>query len=129
MMKKWKFIVCSMLAVILLAACGNKVDEETEGKFIEKAEEVVHFINDGKFDKIIEQLNDNMKANLTAEQLAEMITPVLEESGSFKGIKKQSVQEKDGIIVVVLVGEYSEEDRIYTVSYDADDRIAGLFVQ
>lgn len=128
MMKKWKFIVCSMLAVVLLAACGNKVDEETEGKYIDKAVEVVHFINDGEFDKVIEQLNENMKAKLTAEQLAE-ITPVLEESGSYKGIKKQSVQEKDGIIVVVLVGEYSEEDRIYTVSYDADNRIAGLFVQ
>jgi len=127
-MKKWKFIVCSMLAVVLLAACGNKVDEETEGKYIDKAVEVVHFINDGEFDKVIEQLNENMKAKLTAEQLAE-ITPVLEESGSYKGIKKQSVQEKDGIIVVVLVGEYSEEDRIYTVSYDADNRIAGLFVQ
>ena len=128
MTKKWKFIVCSMLAGALLAACGNKVDEETEGKYIDKAEEVVHFINDGEFDKVIEQLNENMKAKLTAEQLAE-ITPVLEESGSFKGIKKQSVQEKDGIIVVVLVGEYSEEDRIYTVSYDEEERIAGLFVQ
>lgn len=128
MMKKWKFIVCSMLAVVLLAACGNKVDEETEGKYIDKAVEVVHFINDGEFDQIVEQLNENMKAKLTAEQLAE-ITPILEESGSYKGIKKQSVQEKDGIIIVVLVGEYSEEDRIYTVSYDEDDRIAGLFVQ
>ena len=129
MMKKWKFIVCSMLAVVLLAACGNKVDEETEGKYIDKAVEVVHFINAGEFDKVIEHLNENMKAKLTAEQLAEMITPVLEESGSFKGIKKQSVQEKDGIIVIVLVGEYSEEDRIYTVSYDEEERIAGLFVQ
>ena len=128
MMKKWKFIVCSMLTVVLLAACGNKVDEETEGKYIDKAEEVVHFLNEGEFDKIVEQLNENMKAKLTAEQLAE-ITPILEESGSYKGIKEQSVQEKDGIIVVVLVGEYSEEDRIYTVSYDADNRIAGLFVQ
>ena len=128
MMKKWKFIVCSMLAVVLLAACGNKVDEETEGKYIDKAEEVVHFLNEGEFDKIVEQLNEDMKAKLTEEQLAE-ITPILEESGSYKGIKKQSVQEKDGIIVVVLVGEYSEEDRIYTVSYDAEERIAGLFVQ
>ena len=128
MMKKWKFIVCSMLAVILLSACGNKVDEETEGKYIDKAVEVVHFINAGEFDKVIEQLNENMKAKLTAEQLAE-ITPILEESGSYKGIKKQSVQEKDGIIVVVLVGEYSEEDRIYTVSYDEEERSAGLFVQ
>ena len=110
------------------AACGNKVDEETEGKYIDKAVEVVHFINDGEFDQIVEQLNENMKAKLTSEQLA-AITPVLEESGSYKGIKKQSVQEKDGIIIVVLVGEYSEEDRIYTVSYDEDDRIAGLFVQ
>ena len=128
MMKKWKLIVCSMLAVLLLAACGNKVDEESESKYIGKAVEVVNLLNDGEFDKIIEQMDDRMKANVTAAQLAE-ITPVLEASGSYVGIEKQSVQEKDGNIIVVIVGEHSEDKRIYTVSYDTNDQIAGLFVQ
>lgn len=128
MMKKWKLIVCSMLAVLLLVACGNKVDDATVSSYVSKGEEVVHLLNNGEFDKIIEQFDEKMKSNLTAAQLAD-ITPVLEASGSYKGIKKQSVQEKDGHKIVVIVGEHSNEDRIYTVTYDANNQISGLFVQ
>lgn len=128
MMKKWTVLFSSLLVVLLLAACGNKVDEETTSQYVEKAERVVQLLNDGKYDEIYEQLNTTMKSQLTAEQLAE-IQPVLEASGKFEGIDKQSVEQKDGMHVVVIVGKHSEENRIYTVTYDADDEIAGLFVQ
>lgn len=127
-MKKWNVIVCSILAVLLLAACGNKVDEATAKIYINKAEEVVHFLNDGEFDKVTEQFDDRMKEGVTAANLAE-ITPVLKASGSYEGIEKQSVQEKDGNKIVVIVGKHKEENRIYTVTFDANDQIAGLFVK
>ena len=127
-MKRWNVIVCSILAVLLLTACGSKVDESTASLYISKAEEVVHFINNGEFDKIVEQFDERMKENVTAAQLAE-ITPVIEESGSYERIKKQSVQEKDGNKIVVIVGEHTEEDRVYTVTFNANDQIAGLYVQ
>lgn len=127
-MKKWQLIVCSIVAVVLLAACGNKVDEETENTYVEKAEAIVHYLNEGKFDQVFDKLNASMQSQVTAEQLAE-IKPVLEASGDYEGIEKQSVEEKDNIKVVVIVGKHSEENRIYTVSYDESDEIAGLFVQ
>ncbi len=128
MMKKWNVIVYSILAVFLLAACGNEVDEATEDKYIGKAVEVVHLLNDGEFDKIVEQFDDRMKESVTAAGLAE-ITPILEASGSYEGIEKQSVQEKDGNKIVVIVANHSEENRIYTVSYNESDQIVGLYVQ
>lgn len=127
-MKKWQLIVCSIVAMVLLAACGNKVDEETENTYVEKAEAIVHYLNEGKFDQVFDKLNASMQSQVTAEQLAE-IKPVLEASGDYEGIEKQSVEEKDNIKVVVIVGKHSEENRIYTVSYDENDEIAGLFVQ
>lgn len=127
-MKKWQLIVCSIVAMVLLAACGNKVDEETENTYVEKAEAIVHYLNEGKFDQVFDKLNASMQSQVTAEQLAE-IKPVLEASGDYEGIEKQSVEEKDNIKIVVIVGKHSEENRIYTVSYDENDEIAGLFVQ
>lgn len=128
MMKKWMMLVCSMLLVGVLAACGNQVDEETANNYIKKAEEVVQQLNAGEFEKIITQFDEKMAANVTAAQLAE-ITPVLEASGNYEGLEKQSVEEKDGNKIVVLVGKHSTENRIYTVSFNANDEIAGLFVQ
>lgn len=127
-MKKWKMLICSMLVVAVLAACGNKVDEETSEVYTSKAEEIVQFLNKGEFEKITAQFDERMAASLTATKLAE-ISPVLEKSGAFEEIKKKSVEEKDGLKIVVLVGKHSKDNRVYTVTYDANDKIAGLFVQ
>ena len=128
MMKKWTVLFGSLLVVLLLAACGNKVDEETASKYVDKAEGIVKLLNNEKYDEIYEQLNASMKSQLSADQLAE-IKPVLDASGAYEGIEKQSVEEKDGMNIVVIVGKHSEENRIYTITYDTNDEIAGLFVQ
>lgn len=127
-MKKWKFIVCSLLAILLLTGCGNKVDEDTSNTYISKAEEVVQWLNDSEFDKIVAQFDETMAAKLTTERLAE-ITPLLTASGKLEKIEKQSVEEKEGKKTVVLVAKHSEENRIYTITYDEEDKIAGLFIQ
>ena len=127
-MKKKIVILCSMLMVLVLAACGNKVDEATANTYIEKATEVVNWLNEEEYEKVTAQFDEKMKANLTEAQLAE-ISPILEESGTLEEIQKQSVEEKDGIKVVVLVAKHTEDKRIYTISYDSEDKIAGLFVQ
>lgn len=122
-------IVISMICVmLLLAGCGNKVDDAVAQTYISKAEKIVQHINNSEFEQITEQFDETMKANLTAEQLSE-ITPILTASGEFKSIKKQSVEEKDGYKVVVLVAEYSKENRIFTITYNDSEQIAGFFVQ
>lgn len=126
-MKKISVILCSVL-ILILGACGNKVDDTTADKYIGKAKDVVTSLNEEQYEKVTAQFDDTMKANLTAAQLAE-ISPILKESGAFEEIKKQSVEEKDGMKVVVLVAQHKNDKRIYTVSYNDKDQIAGLFVQ
>lgn len=126
-MKKTIVILCSLL-VFILGACGNKVDDETADKYIGKAKDVVTSLNEEQYENVTAQFDETMKANLTEAQLAE-ISPILEESGAFEEIKKQSVEEKDGLKVVVLVAQHKKDKRIYTVSYNDREEIAGLFVQ
>ena len=127
-MKKNILILCSMLITMLLVACGNNVDDATSETYIAKGKEVVSWINDGQYESVTAQFDETMKANLSATQLAE-IKPVIEASGAFQEIKKQSVEEKDGLKVVVLVAQHEQEKRIYTITYNSNDQIAGLFIQ
>ncbi|OCS84457.1 DUF3887 domain-containing protein [Caryophanon latum] len=127
-MKKWNMLLSSLLLVLLLAACSSNVEDDVAAPYIERANEVVQQLNEGAYDDIYAQFNDTMKEQLTAEQLAQ-IEPILQQSGEFEGIDKQSVEEKDGIHLVVLIGSHRNENRIYTISYDANDSITGLFVQ
>lgn len=127
-MKKMHVMFISICVLVLLAGCGSKVDDSTAQAYISKAEEVVQMLNNGEYESITEQFDDTMKASLSAEQLAGL-EPLLTASGEFKAIEKQSVEEKDGMKIVVLIANYSKEKRIFTITYDANDKIAGLFIK
>ena len=128
MKKFFVLMIAGLLVSAVLAGCGNKADDDTAKNYSEMAEQIVQFINNKEYDKITEQFDTNMKANLPAEQLAQ-IEPVIAQSGDFEKIEKQTVEEKDGMKIVVLVAQYSEEKRIFTLTYDSEDKIAGLFIK
>lgn len=125
-MNKLKMLL-AVCVVVLLAACGS-ADEATTSQYSDKALEVVEQLMAEDFDAVVAQLDDTMKENVTAQQLAQL-TPLIEQSGAIDKVKKQSVQEKDGMKIVVLVVDHTEEQRIYTITYDANDKIAGLYVK
>lgn len=123
-----KLVLSSLLAVLLLSGCGNKVEDSVAQMYIDKAEEVVQYINNNDYEKVTEQFDEIMSANLTVESMSS-ITPVITASGEFEKISKKSVEEKDGTKIVVLVAKYSNENRVFTISYNDKDEIVGLFIQ
>ena len=127
-MKKWAIVLVGLLISVLLVGCGDKADEDTKEVYSAKAEQVVNWINEKNYDKITEQFDENLKTQLTVEQLAQ-IEPVIVASGNFEKVEKSTVEEKDGMKIVVLVTQYSDDKRIFTVTYDSEEKIAGLFVQ
>lgn len=127
-MKKWAIVLVGLIISVLLVGCGDKADEDTKEVYSAKAEQVVNWINEKNYDKITGQFDENLKTQLTAEQLAQ-IEPVIVASGDFEKVEKSTVEEKDGMKIVVLVTQYSDDKRIFTVTYDSEEKIAGLFVQ
>jgi len=128
-MKKMKAVLISICMMIVLTACGGeKVDEATSTKYIQKAEEIVTFLNEGKYTDLIDMFDDKMKAALTEEKLKE-IEPVIQQSGDYEKIEKSSVEKKDSSHIVVLAGKYTKQSRIYTISFNENDEVSGLFVK
>ena len=127
-MKKRLNILIGSLMVLLLIGCSNTVDEETSDKYISAAKEVVENLQNGNYEEVHAQFDTTMKTNLSIEQMAEL-GPIIEESGEFQSFDKQSIEEKDGFYVVVLVAKYSDKNRVYTVSFNSEDEIAGLFIK
>lgn len=128
-MKRKLFAMLSMIIMLGLAACGgNKVDDATSEKYTEKAEEIVSLLNEGNYKEVRAKFDNQMKDELSEEQMEEL-TPVIEKSGSFEKIDKSSVEEKDGFYIVVLVGKYSKENRVFTVTFNGEDEVAGLYIK
>lgn len=127
-MKKFLSILLGSLLAILLIGCGNQVDEATADKYITKAKEVAENLTNENYEVVHAQFDATMKANLSVDQMAE-IAPIIEASGDFEKFDKESIEEKDGNYITVLVAKYSEEKRVYTISFNAEDEIVGLFVK
>src|SRR5699024_72341 len=106
-----------------VACGGNKVDDATSEKYITKSEEIVSLLNEGNYEEVFAQFDEEMKAGLPVNDMEEL-TPIIEESGDFEEIDKSSVEE-DGYYVTVLVAKYSEENRVFTVSYNDKEEVAG----
>lgn len=109
-------------------AGGNKVDDATSEKYIAKAEEVVSLLNEGNY-KEIHAMSDGQMATALSEEGMEELTPIIEQSGNFDKIDKSSVEEKDDFYIVVLITKYSKDKRIFTITFNGQDEVAGLFIK
>jgi|SRR5699024_5768138 len=128
-MKRMALIMLSAVTLLALVACGgNKVDDATSEKYIRQAEEIVSLMNEGNYKQVHAMFDEQMKAELSVEQMGEL-TPIIEQSGNFEKIDKSSVEEKDGYYIVVLVAKYSEENRTFTISFNDNEEVAGLFMK
>ncbi len=128
-MKKIVLMMFSVVTVVMLVACGgSKVDESTAEKYITKAEEIVTLMNAGDYGEVHAMFDEEMKEGLPVSDMEEL-TPVLNQSGDFEKINKSSVEEKDGYYITVLAANYSKENRVFTVSFNDNDEVAGLFIQ
>lgn len=108
--------------------CSNdKLSDKEKENYIKKAEEVVQLLNEEKYSEVTVQLDSKMSAALTEEQLAEL-SPT-RQSGKFKKFAKGSVEEKEGVKIVILVAEYEKGNRTYTISFDSEDKIAGFYIK
>ena len=127
-MRKMLLVMFSVVTMFVLAGCGNKVDEDVSEKYITNAEDIVSLLNDANYEEVHAMFDEDMKVGLPVEAMVEL-TPVIEQSGDFEKINKSSVEEKDGHYIVVLAANYSEENRVFTVSFNDQDEVVGLWIQ
>lgn len=129
-MKTIRIALLGIIMLIVLAACGGgNVDEATAEKYSSKAEEVITLLNNGHYDELYEMFDATMKTALPLENMAEVFMPVIEESGDFEKMNKSTVNEDDGLFITISSAKYSNKNRIYTITFNQDDEVAGLYVK
>lgn len=129
-MKTIRIALLGIIMLMVLAACGGgNVDEATAEKYSSKAEEVITLLNNGHYDELYEMFDATMKTALPLENMAEVFTPVIEESGDFEKMNKSTVNEDDGLFITISSAKYSNKNRVYTITFNQDDEVAGLYVK
>lgn len=128
-MKKICITFLGIVMLVVLTACGwSNVDDATVEKYSTKAEEVITLLNNGNYEEVHAMFDATMKTALPVTDMAEF-TPILEESGTFESFHKSTVNEEEGFYITVMIVKYSNEDRVFTITFNDAEEIAGLFVK
>lgn len=120
----------ALLCAALLVGCGGGLsDAYDEDKVISLAHEVVTDLNSNDYDAVVAMMNDKMRAALPTDKLSEAWAPVSEQLGAFDSFIKDATSEKDSIATIVVLAKYANANLTFTISFDTDLQLVGLYMK
>ncbi|MDY3208127.1 DUF3887 domain-containing protein [Clostridium baratii] len=130
-MKKLLSVFMVLFCGIIMVGCGTQKlsSNYSEEKLKAAAEETINNLNNNKYDEIVNGSRASLKAQLPKDKIKEAWEPLQEHLGKYKEISKISVQEKDGLAVVVAIAQYEEGKVQFTLSYDEDMKLAAIYMK
>lgn len=112
------------------AALGDDLSQEAVTASVEN---VIVMLNQNDFDGLQELAVDELKSKLTQETLDEVRKSISEDWGEMQSIGKvymQGVKQKGKVMVVTQVDAvYENISVVYTISFDEDLRLGGLYMR
>ena len=112
------------------AALGDDLSQEAVTASVEN---VVIMLNQNDFDGLQELAVDELKSKLTQETMDEVRKNISEDWGEMQSIGKvymQGVKQKGKVMVVTQVDAvYENVSVVYTISFDEDLRLGGLYMR
>ncbi len=141
-MKKFRLsalVLIFCLSCIMFAACSGKSSDTGKNsssssgqkeKYIEKAQNVITLFNEEKSDEIVEMCDEAMKNALPKDKLSEIYTQIKSNGDFEKFLEGEMTKVEQGgktFTVVVQQTKYEKNTLTYTISFDNEDKLAGIF--
>ena len=134
--KRVLFLLSLSIMVFVLSGCGSTklADAFDEDTVKEAAQNAIGYLVDGEYDKDIEMMNAAMQQALSAEDLATNMETMNAQTGAFKEYKSIAIvgqQDSQGtdMAVAVVVAAFEKRNVTYTISFNTDMEIIGLWMK
>ena len=133
--KKWAYLIGALLISFALVSCGQKsLPDGFDGdEVLKSARSVVEQLSKKDYTGVVEQFSSVMEG-LDEKTLSETMEQKLDDLGEFVSVSSEDLtggsSEKTGdFATAVLVCEYQYGSATYTISFDKDGWICGLYVK
>ncbi len=129
-MKRLSKIMLMILCIMMLGGCGAKKlsSAYSEDKLKAASEEIIKDLNNEKYDAVVAKFNSDLKDKLSANKLEEVWVNY-KSLGKYDSISKIAFQEKDNYAVVVAIAKYEKGKVQFTLSFNKDMELVGIFMK
>ncbi|MEG1557890.1 MAG: DUF3887 domain-containing protein [Oscillospiraceae bacterium] len=136
-MNRLKPIFAALLLTVLLCGCSpfSLSKEFDKDALAAKSEEVLEVINTRNYEDILKQMKSELVVGMTASDFEKAWEPALTDSGSFIEIAKTHISgqetEEDSAVyaIVALTCEYENDVRVFTMVFDTNMELVGLYMK
>ena len=136
-MKKLIKIVLFFGLLLTFTACSSDKLSSSFDKdeVTDKAKAVVEVINTKDYAAIIALFRSDLQDQITADQLQQAFDEQLEAAGTFSDFKSIVIKSENDkstneeYAVVILEAVYENKTLIYTISFDTDLELVGLYMK
>lgn len=129
-MKKIFSLIAIVICVGILVGCGatKLSDKYSEETLKSSTETVIKNMDSGNFKEIENMMADKLKEAVPTDKL-KAVWESLPKTGKYEKISKIVFQEKDGYAVVVAIAKFENSNVQYTLSYDTDMKLVGIYLK
>ena len=122
-------LVLFVVSIALLCACGAAPLPEgmTEESVSALATQTVTALSEKDYTAVNDTLSQEMKDALASQPLADIWGPVSEKVGNFVEISSTKIGASKGFATAVVKAKYENATVQFTLSYNTDSELAGLY--
>ena len=131
-MKKMTAVFLSLLIAFAMTACRGEALPEgmDQDALLSAGQEVFLLLVEGEYETVHEMLREDQRAQFTVEDIRSAVTSQLDDAGFYKQIEDRMTTaqtiEGERYGIAVLYCEFSEEDVLVRISFDADLQLVGF---
>lgn len=128
-------LLLAMSMLLLIGCSGTKLSGDfDEEKVKAAAQEAIDHLVAGEYEECVGLMSEEMQAAISAEALASNMETIIGQKGAFQEYKSSSVvgqKDNDGTeyAVAVIVAAFEKGNLTFTVSYDKEMKMSGLWMK
>lgn len=131
------FLLAAFAAFFGVFGCSvPPLDAAFEASSVEAAaENMIALLNERDYDGAVSHFSDQLKSAVPAETLSSTFDPLLDRLGAFRSIKESvlsgAVEEETAkpYAVAVVICRYENGSAQYTLSFDTEYQLIGIFIK
>lgn len=127
----------SLFATLLLGGCSSgKLSDAFDKETVEKsAKQVIEYMNNAEYDKVTTMFQEDLQEQLSADVLKDAVDKTYSDAGEFKEYKNTAVlgqkvkTTKEDSAIAVVVAKYENQNVTFTISFNTDMELIGLYMK